>query len=98
MLSSNNGDGEFDPGPEQKERRLVEMRRLISELCANTQFDKLVQWVEGMVVGLPDAVQEYEGTRVTGLPVRDGAEMQVIAKPVLLELNKRELPASTMRR
>lgn len=96
--SIRNGDSLFQeyetvnferPGYERYQGTLDEISRLTSRLYANTKFDKLVQWSAAnlfYVVAEPETVATHELPACWGLLVREGAELRVIAKPVLHEI------------
>ena len=100
--SIRNGDSLFQeyetlnferPGYERYQRTILEISRFTSRLYANTKFDKLVSWAAAnlfYVVAEPETVQAHELPACWGLLVRDGAALNVVAKPVLHEIAEAE--------
>lgn len=100
--SIRNGDSLFQefetldfqrPGHERYEQTLAEIRRLTTRLYANTKFDKLVKWAAAnlfYVVAEPGTVLPHELPACWGLLVRDGATLNLAAKPILHEVGEPE--------
>ena len=81
------------PGHERYKRALDEISRLTSRLYANTKFDQLVKWGAAnlfYVVAEPETVAAHDLPACWGLLVRDGAALQLAAKPVLHKIAEPE--------
>jgi hypothetical protein len=81
------------PGHERYRRTLQDIRRLTSRLHANTKFDRLVQWGAAnlfWVVADPGVMALHQLPSGWGLLLREGAALQVAAKPLLHEVAESE--------